>query len=91
MGIASVKAESDYDIAPRIDLSGPAERERLTSSALHAFFKIVEIWKIRDIDACKLLGGVSESAYRALRKKNDRTLDEEMIRRISYLICIFEG
>ena len=91
MVIASVRTESGHDIAPRTDLSDPVERERLSSSALHAFFKIAELWKIREIDARMLLGGVSKNTYHALKKENARTLDEDMIRRISYLICIFEG
>ena len=91
MVIASARIESGQGFAPRVDLSDPVERERLSRSALKAFFKIMEFWKIREVDARQLLGGVSENRYRALRKVDGRTLDEEMIRRISYILGIFKG
>lgn len=80
-----------HEFAPRVDLSDPVERARLSSDALHAFFNILEIWKIRDIDARRLLGGVSQSAFRALGNEDERVLDEEMIRRIACLVGIFRS
>ena len=47
-----------YDPAPLIDLSAKAERERLSGSALQAFFNIMDSWTVRDEDARALLGGI---------------------------------
>ena len=90
MVIANARVESGLGFASRVDLSDQAERERLSRSALQAFFKIMELWKIREIDARRLLGGMSENRYRALREVDGRTIDEEMIRRISYILGIFK-
>ena len=49
------------------------------------------LWKIRDEDARRLLGGMSNGAYYALKKGGDRALDEDKLRRISYLVGIFKA
>ena len=46
-----------YAPSPLVDLASKAERERLSPSAVRAFFNLVERWKIRDDDAKVLLGG----------------------------------
>ena len=91
MELSRAGVTPSHEAKPRVDLSDPAERERISPVALQAFFQIAEQWRIREVDACRLLGGVSKSAYRALGKGKSRTLSAEMIRRISHLIGIFEG
>ena len=80
-----------YKIAPLIDLSDPTERKRLSSDAVHAFFNIMALWKIRDDDARPLLGRISNDAYYALKKGGGRTLGKDKLLRISYLIGIFKA
>ena len=80
-----------YEVAPLIDLFDRTERARLSSDAVRAFFNIMARWKIRDEDARRLLGGISNGAYYALKKGSDRALDEDKLRRISYLIGIFKA
>ena len=80
-----------YEVAPLIDLSDRAERERFSSDAVRAFFNIMAHWKIRDDDARRLLGGYSNGAYYVLKKGDDRVLDEDKLRRISYLVGIFKA
>jgi uncharacterized protein (DUF2384 family) len=86
--------ETRYSPAVLPDLSRAEDRRRLSASALKALFKIVEHWKVRDEDARELLGGISNGAYYQL-KKNPRTpgrpLDQDKLRRISYLIGIFKA
>ncbi len=79
------------DVEPSVDLSDRAERERLSAAAARAFFNVMAHWKIRDEDARRLLGGMSNSVYRALKKGSDRTLNEDRLRRISYLVGIFKA
>ena len=80
-----------YEVAPLIDLSDRTERERLSSDAVCAFFNIMVHWKIRDDDARRLLGGISNGAYYALKKGGGRALDEDKLRRISFLVGIFKA
>ncbi len=80
-----------YRPAPITDLTDKAQRERLSPSALKAFFNIVGRWSIRDEDARVLLGGLSNGPYYSWRKDPERTLDTDMLTRVSYLIGIFKA
>ena len=80
-----------HEAPPLVDLSDRAERARLGADAARAFFTIMARWKIRDEDARRLLGGISNGAYYALKKRPGRTLDEDRIRRISYLVGTFKA
>ena len=80
-----------YDPAPLIDLTSRPERERLSASALKAFFNLMNRWAIRDEDARALLGGVSNGPYYNWKKQPERLLDADVLTRISYLIGIFKA
>jgi hypothetical protein len=67
------------------------ERERLSPSAVRAFFNIIDRWGIRDEDARVLLGGLSNGPYYEMKKDPDRVLDPDRLLRISYLIGIFKA
>jgi uncharacterized protein (DUF2384 family) len=86
--------ETGYPAAVLPDLSRPDERRRLSAAALKALFNIVHHWKVRDEDTRELLGGISNGNYYQL-KKNPRTpgktLDQDKLTRISYLIGIFKA
>jgi hypothetical protein len=81
-----------YEPSPVIDLASKAERERLSPSALKAFFNIVDRWSVRDEDARQLLGGVTNGPYYEMKKNpKGRVLDADKLLRISYLIGIFKA
>lgn len=80
-----------HEVAPLADLSDRTERDRLSPEALRAFFNIMERWRVRDEDARHLLGGLSNGAFYALKKGEGRRLDEDRLRRISYLVGIFKA
>ena len=81
-----------YEPSPVIDLASKAERERLSPSALKAFFNIVDRWGVRDEDARQLLGGVTNGPYYEMKKNpKGRALDADKLLRISYLIGIFKA
>ena len=82
---------SRFEKTPLVDLNSKAERERLSRSALLAFFKLVERWKLRDEEARELLGGLSSSAYYEWKKNPDRVLEVDRITRISYLVGIYKA
>ncbi|HWK10534.1 MAG TPA: antitoxin Xre/MbcA/ParS toxin-binding domain-containing protein [Vicinamibacterales bacterium] len=80
-----------YGPSPLVDLTSKAERERLSPSAVRAFFNIVERWSIRDEDAKVLLGGISNGPYYEMKKNPDRVLETDRLLRVSYLIGIFKA
>lgn len=82
---------SRYHPSPLVDLTTRAERERLSGSALKAFFNIVARWQVRDEDARGLLGGVTNGPYYQMKKDPDRVLDADTLLRISYLVGIFKA
>jgi uncharacterized protein (DUF2384 family) len=84
--------ETSYTAAALPDLSRPEERRRLSTAALKALFKIVEHWGVRDEDARQLLRDMSNGTYYQLKQNpRNKTLDEDRLLRISYLIGIFKS
>jgi hypothetical protein len=83
--------KSRYEPAPLIDLGSRHERERLSASALKAFFNIVERWAIKDEEARALLGGLSNGPYYKWKKDPRRTLDTDVLMRVSLVIGIFKA
>jgi hypothetical protein len=85
--------ETYYPALTLPDLSRAEERRRLTAAGLKAFFKIVEHWKIVDEDARELLGGVSNGTYYQWKgnPRGARTLEQDRLTRISYLIGIYKS
>lgn len=82
---------SRYAPPAPVDLSDAAERARLSPPAIRAFFALMDRWSIRDEDARQLLGGISNGGFYALKKNPDRSLEEDKLRRISFLLGIFEA
>jgi hypothetical protein len=82
---------SRYAPSPLVDLSSKAERERLSRSALKAFFNIMEKWQVRDEDARLLLGGISNGPFYEMKKDPDKVLDADKLTRVSYLVGIFKA
>lgn len=81
-----------YEPAAPIDLASKPERERLSGSAIKAFFNIMERWRIRDEDAKALLGGVSNGPFYEMKKHpGERVLDADKLLRVSYLVGIFKA
>jgi hypothetical protein len=80
-----------FQPSPPIDLSAKSERERLSPSALKAFFNIMEKWDVRDEAARALLGWISNGQFYDMKKKPERTLDADTLTRISYLVGIFKA
>jgi Protein of unknown function (DUF2384) len=74
------------------DLSLDEERRRLSAGAIKALFNIVDRWEVRDEDARKLLGGISNGTYYLLKQSpRGKTQDQDSLMRISYLIGIFKS
>src|SRR4051812_1472194 len=74
-----------------VDLSDRAVQERLSPAAVKGFFAIARNWKLRDEDARGLLGGVSNGSFYQLKRRPKRTLDQDKLTRISFLVGIFKA
>jgi hypothetical protein len=73
------------------DLSSKDAQKRLGPSAVQAFLKIRDLWELRDEDARRLLGGMSNGAFYELKRKPRGTLDQDRLTRISILTGIFKA
>ena len=73
------------------DLSDASVRERLSPVAIHAFFAVMQEWKIDDDDARVLLGGISKQNYDELRTQPRQSLNANTLTRISYLVGIYKA
>jgi uncharacterized protein (DUF2384 family) len=79
------------DLRKLPDLTDPATRKRLSPAAVEAFFKITEIWQLRNEDAMALLGGLSNGRYYQLKKSRKGVLTQDELTRVSFLIGIFKA
>jgi len=75
-----------------VDFNSVEERERLSGPNLRAFFKMMEIWKVRDEDAKLLLGGMTNGPFYEMKKNpKGKVLDVDRLYRLSYLLGIFKA
>ena len=86
-----LQAPAGFSSEPIPDLAKKAVQERLSRSAIPAFFKLVQVWEIRDEAARQLLGGVSNGVYYQLKRGQKKTLDQDKLTRISLLLGIFKA
>ena len=73
------------------DLSDKGVQKRLGPPAIKAFLKIRDLWELRDEDARRLLGGMSNGAFYELKRRAHGTLDQDRLTRISILTGIFKA
>jgi hypothetical protein len=91
-----------FDHAP--DLADPAERARLSRSAIRVFLNIAEKWQLTEAQARGLLNGIASSTYHAWKRESsarkpdrrpdhgaDRGLDQDTMMRISLIIGIYKA
>jgi Protein of unknown function (DUF2384) len=91
MAVPQQYPASRYAPSPLVDLASKQERERLSPSALKAFFNIMEKWQVRDEDARALVGGISNGPFYEMKRDPQKVLDADKLTRISYLVGIFKA
>jgi hypothetical protein len=74
-----------------VDLSDRHVQERLSRSAIPAFFRLTQAWQLRDEAARQLLGGVSNGVFYQLKRGQKKTLDQDKLTRISLLVGVFRA
>ncbi|HYZ85641.1 MAG TPA: antitoxin Xre-like helix-turn-helix domain-containing protein [Bryobacteraceae bacterium] len=81
-----------YSFDQAADLTDPAERERLSASAIKAFVNIAEKWGLSEAQARGLLGGIASSTFHAWKTEpRGRRLDQDTLMRISLVIGIYKA
>jgi len=73
------------------NLSNKDVLKRLSPPAIKAFLRIRELWELRDEDARRVLGGMSNGAFYEWKKKSRGPLDQDRLTRISVLTGIFKA
>ena len=74
-----------------VDLSRREIQERLSRSAIPAFFKLAQAWRLRDESARQLLGGMSNGVFYQLKRGRKKALDQDKLTRVSLLLGIFKA
>jgi hypothetical protein len=74
-----------------VDLSDPRNQERLSPSAIQAFFKIVESWELNSEAARQLLGGISNGSFYDYKNARNKSLDQDKLTRVSLLLGIYKA
>lgn len=82
---------SRYQVDAPADLAVAAERERLSPPALKAFFRIMDAWQVRDVEARALLGGVSNGPFYEMKRDPTRVLEPDRLMRVSYLLGVYKA
>jgi uncharacterized protein (DUF2384 family) len=72
------------------NLSDPDARERLSPAAVKTFFSILDKWEIDGNTGAHLLGGMSRASIFNL-KRSPRTLSQDELMRVSYIIGIYRA
>jgi hypothetical protein len=80
-----------YAIGKAPDLSDKDTQDRLSRSAVPAFFKIARTWELPDESARRLLGGVSNGVFYQLKRGQKKALDQDKLTRVSLLLGIFKA
>ena len=74
------------------DICQMGTRRRLSPAASEGVLRLIELWGIRDLDARRLLGGLSTGSFHAFKKQAaSRVLAHDALTRISLLIGIFKA
>src|ERR1700674_1637288 len=74
-----------------VDLSRKDNRTRLSPAAIKGLLRIATHWKLRDDDTRVLHDGISCDSFYALKNRAPKTLDEDLLTRISLLIGIYKA
>lgn len=79
-----------FDRAP--DLTDPAERERLSPSAIKAFVNICRKWNLSEQQSRGLLGGIASSTFHSWKTApRGKRLDQDTLTRISLVVGIYKA
>ncbi|HEV2114735.1 MAG TPA: antitoxin Xre-like helix-turn-helix domain-containing protein [Terriglobales bacterium] len=91
MTLTTPAPDLGLDLRKVPDLTDARARKRLSHAAIEVFFRMIEIWAVRNEDAMSLLGGISNGRYFELKRSRRGVLTQDELTRISLLIGIFKA
>ncbi|RVT90315.1 MbcA/ParS/Xre antitoxin family protein [Sphingomonas crocodyli] len=71
--------------------AAPPTRKDLTGPALRTFFRIADVWKLREQEQMNLLGLDSRSTFQAWKRGAVAAIPKDALERISYVLGIYKG
>jgi hypothetical protein len=88
-----VQAVPGNPLRPAADLADPAERKRVSPTAIKTFRQITDQrWALTEAQSLGLLGGVASSTYHSWRTAPEgRELSQDTLTRISLVIGIYKA
>jgi hypothetical protein len=66
-------------------------RKDLTGPALRAFFRIADIWKLKEQEQMRILGLDSRSTFQSWKRGAVAAIPKDALERISYVLGIYKG
>jgi uncharacterized protein (DUF2384 family) len=91
MALTTSVPDLGLDLRKVADLTDAKARKRLSHTALVVFFRMLEMWQLRNEQGRALLGGISNGRYFELKRSQRGTLTQDELTRISLLIGIFKA
>jgi uncharacterized protein (DUF2384 family) len=91
MALTTGVPDLGLDLRKVADLTDAKTRKRLSHAALVVFFRMLEMWQLRNEEGRALLGGISNGRYFELKRSHRGILTQDELTRISLLIGIFKA
>jgi len=66
-------------------------RKDLTGPALRTFFRIADIWKLKEQEQMRILGLDSRSTFQSWKRGAVAAIPKDALERISYVLGIYKG
>lgn len=67
------------------------DRKDLTGPALRTFFRIAEVWSLKEQEQMSLLGLESRSTFQSWKRGAVAAIPKDTLERISYILGIYKG
>jgi uncharacterized protein (DUF2384 family) len=91
MATRSLAPDLGLDLRKLPNLTEVSTRRRLSPAAIEAFFRIADLWNLKNEDCMALLGGMSNGRFYDLKKSRKGALTQDELTRVSLLIGIFKA
>ena len=92
MSFAEAGGAVEAAFATKPDLADSATRRRLSPAAVEAVVRLAEIWRLSSVEACALLGNVSERTWFRMKQGHwSGALSQDSLTRVSLLVGLFKG
>jgi len=87
-----LRSVAGFETPKASNLSDKQVQKRLSPAARKAFFKLADAWGVRDEEARRLLGGVSNGTFYQLKAGEAKTpFDQDRLTRVSLLVGVFSA